>query len=92
MQLGGFNRFLQDGCVGKFRNNGVRPVTCDEGEWYFSVGEDIGDGVGLFAAEVHVENARLKVVAFGGEDGVVEPVIGAVNLVTEGGQHVCQHH
>ena len=78
--------------MGKCRHDAVGPVTCDECKWNFPIGEYVGDGIGFFAAQIHVENARLQIVAFGGEDRVAEPAVGTIDLVTEGRQHVGQHH
>src|SRR5262245_26662373 len=72
VQFCGLDRFLQHGCVRKRRNDTVRPVAGDEGKRDFSVGENIGDGIGFFATQIHVENTRLQVSALRREYGVAE--------------------
>src|SRR5215813_386678 len=80
VQFCGLDRFLQHGCVRKRRNDTVRPVAGDEGKRDFSVGENIGDGIGFFAAQIHVENTRLQVSGLRREYGVAEAAVGTIDL------------
>jgi len=74
------------------RKRYCRPVTGHECEGNFPIGQDVGHGIGFLPAQVHVEDAGLQIIAFGGKHGVAEAAVGAVDLVSESGQHVRQHH
>ena len=92
MEFCGLDRLLQHRRVRKLRDDGIGPVTCHECERYFSVGEDVRNRISLFAPQIHVENAGLQVVALRRKHGIAEPVVGTVDFVPEGGEHIGEHH
>jgi hypothetical protein len=63
VQLCGLDRLLQHRCVGKRGYNAVGPVASDESKWDFSIRENIGDGIGFFAAQSRMPACRLPVLA-----------------------------
>jgi hypothetical protein len=92
VELCSLYRFLQHGRVGKRGNDAVGSVSGDECKRDFPAGENISHRIGFLTAQIHVQYSRLQIITFGSEYGIAEPAVGTIDFVSEGRQHVCQHH
>jgi len=54
----------------EFRDDAVGTITRDKCKGNLPVRQDVGNGIGLFATQVHVEDTGAQIVAFCREDGV----------------------
>ena len=92
MQFCGLDRLLQHRRVSKCGNDGVGTVAGDEGEGNFPVRQYVSYRVSFLATQIHVEDSCVQIIAFGRKHRVAESTVGAVDFMSEGGQHVRQHH